>query len=372
MKIKFKKDDFNKGLLAVSRIAQSKSNNLTSNENGLLIKALNDVVEFQANDYDMAIKVEVPGIIEEPGETYVSNPYLMDLTRRLPSDEIAISQGEGDTQMVVKGGNLKFECLTMNPDNFNPLSLIETGDSTFETTSIILKELIDNTAFSCATDEGRPVFTGVLLDAKDDTITLAASDTHRMAINSAAVETPLETPMQAIIPSRMIMEIARQLPTDVPETVKIVATRNTLVIQFDHLYMQTRLIEGTYPDYRRVVPKLFTCDVTVARADITGAVERAAIVAKDSQYNVVHFSIRDDSIHITSQNPDYGTIEDLVPCQMTGDALEISFNGKYILDLLKHCHEDEVVLRSAPKSPLLVKDKETETRLYVVTPMRSR
>ena len=91
MKLILKKEDLNKGLQTVQKVAQNKNNNLTS-ENGLLIKAMNDVIEFQANDYDMGIKTIVPGIIEEKGEAFVANPYLMELTRKLPSDEIEITK----------------------------------------------------------------------------------------------------------------------------------------------------------------------------------------------------------------------------------------------------------------------------------------
>ena len=89
MRLKLKKEDLNKGLQAVQKVAQNKSNNISS-ENGLLIKALHGIIEFQANDYDMGIKITVPGIIEEGGEAFIANPYLMELTRRLPSDEIEI------------------------------------------------------------------------------------------------------------------------------------------------------------------------------------------------------------------------------------------------------------------------------------------
>ena len=121
----------------VQKVAQNKNNNLTS-ENGLLIKAMNDVIEFQANDYDMGIKTIVPGIIEEKGETFVANPYLMELTRKLPSDEIEITKKDADTQMIIKGGKLKFECLTMNPNDFNEVEILENGYSHFTTTSVVL------------------------------------------------------------------------------------------------------------------------------------------------------------------------------------------------------------------------------------------
>ncbi len=371
MKLILRKEDLNKGLQAVQKVAQNKSNNLAS-ENGLLIKALHDVIEFQANDYDMGIKIIVPGIIQEEGEAFISNPYLMELTRKLPSDEIEIVKKDGDTQLVIKGGKLKFECLTMNPNDFTEVEILENGYSQFTTTSVILKDLIDNTSYACATDIARPIFMGTFLDVQDQTISMVATDTHRLALKTTTVDTPIASPMQAVIPSRLLAEISRQLPTDIPEPVEITAVRSYLAIQFGNVYIRTRLIEGEFPNYRRVIPTEFQCSVTVSRSEFTGAVERASIVAKDAQYNVINFVFANNEIRLMSQHPDYGTIEDSVPCQMDGEALDIAFNGKFILDILKHCHDDDVVLQSRKNSPMLVQDKEEKDSVFVVTPMRTK
>jgi DNA polymerase-3 subunit beta len=371
MRLRLKKDDMNKGLQAVQKVAQNKSNNITS-ENGLLIKAMNNTIEFQANDFDMGIKIIVPGIIEENGEAFISNPYLIDLTRKLPSDEIEIIKGDADTQMVIKGGKLKFECLTISPDDYNEIEILENGYSKFTTTSIVLKDLIDNTSYACATDDGRPIFKGTYLDVKENQMAMVATDTHRLALKTAQLDEIIETPMQVVIPSRLLTEISRQLPTDIPETVEITAVRNYLAVKFGNVYIRTRLIEGQFPDYHRVIPSSFTCTVTVDREVFTSAVERASIVAKDAQYNVINFVIADDQIHLMSQNPDYGTIEDFIPCHLEGEPLNISFNGKFVLDILKHCHEEEVVLQSKEKSPMLVQNKDNTDCVFVVTPMRTR
>lgn len=371
MRLKLKKEDLNRGLQAVQKVAQNKSNNISS-ENGLLIKATQGIIEFQANDYDMGIKVVVPGIIEEPGRAFLANPYLMELTRRLPSDEIEIIKTDADTQLLIRGGKLKFECLTMNPDDFTEVEMVQNGYSSFTTTSTVMKDLIDNTSYACATDIARPIFMGTYLDVEGDQMTMVATDTHRLAMKTTTLDEPLENPLQAVIPSRLLAEISRQLPTDVPETVEITAVRNYLAVQFGNVYIRTRLIEGEFPNYRRVVPSNFKCNVIVNRAEFTGAVERASIVAKDAQYNVINFVVADNQIKLMSQHPDYGTVEDYVPCQMEGEELDISFNGKFILDILKHCHSDEVVLKSKENSPMLVQDKDDTSCIFVVTPMRTK
>lgn len=371
MKLLVKKDDFNKGLQSVQKVAQNKSNNLTS-ENGLLIKALNSVIEIQANDYDMSIKTIIPGIIEEKGEAFLADPHILELTRRINSEEITVSKQDSDTQMMIQGGNLKYQYLTMDPDDFNEVEVVEQGYSQFMTDSITLKDLIEHTAYACAADLARPIFTGTFLDVDGATISMVATDTHRLALKTAELDAPVSERLQAVIPSRLLSEISRQLPTDMPVPVQITAIRNYLAVKFSNVYIKTRLIEGQFPDYQRVIPTSFSCAVTVNRTEFTGAVERASIVAKDAQYNVINFVMADGQIKLTSQDPDHGTVEDFVPCKMEGEELSISFNGKYILDILKHCHGDEISLQCKENSPLLVKDLEEDRCVFVVTPMRTR
>jgi DNA polymerase-3 subunit beta len=371
MKLKIKKDDLNKGLQAVQKIALNKSNNL-SHENGFLIKALNNEIEMQANDYNMGIRVIIPGIIEEPGEIFISNPFLQDLIRRLPSDDIILTQKEADTKVIITGNKSKLEFLTMNPDDFDEVNMFSNDQTSLITDSITLKNLIDHTIFACSTEESRPIFMGTYIDAHDNELSMVATDTHRLALKTVTLETPLVEPVRAIVPSKMLAEISRQLPVDMPQTVEINSMRNTISFKFGNVYINTRLIEGEYPNYRRVIPTTFSCAVTVDKDEFTGAVERASIIANESQYHLINFVFDDNHIVLTSQNPDYGTVEDYSSCIMEGDGLSISFNGTFLLDILKHCLEKEISLQIKENSPLLVKEKGNDSYTCVVTPMRTR
>ena len=262
--------------------------------------------------------------------------------------------------------------MTINPDDFSEVEIVDNGTSSFTTDSITLKDLIDHTSYACATDMARPIFTGTHIDVTGTTLNMVATDTHRLALKSAELAQPVEQPFKAVIPSRLLMEIARQLPTDMPQDVQIVALRNFMTVRFGNIFIRTRLIEGEFPNYRRVIPTQFTSAVTLNRQEFTVAVERASIVAKDAQYNVINFAIQDDQISLTSQHPDYGTIEDSVPCQIEGESIRIAFNGKFVLDILKHCHSEEIVLRLKASSPMLVQDKDEQNCVFVVTPMRAK
>lgn len=371
MKLKFQKENLRKALQAVQKVASNKSNNL-SYENGLLIKAINNEIEMQANDYEMGIKVMVDGIIEEPGEVFISNPFMQELTKLFPTDEIIVEKKDTDTKLVMRGGKSKFEFMTMNPEDFSEVDIIDQSNSHFVTDSIDLKSLIDNTAFACSTDDARPVFMGTLLEVEGTTLNMVATDTHRLALKTATLENAVEQPIKAVIPSRLLMEISRQLPVDMPEAVEITAIRNSIAFKFGNVYIRTRLIEGEFPNYHRVIPTTFSCTITANREEFTGAVERASIIAKDAQYNIINFTFEDNQIKLMSQHPDYGSVEDYASCNMDGAPLAISFNGRFINDILRHCKKEEIVLKVKENSPMLVTEKGDDMYLYVVTPMRTR
>lgn len=371
MKLTLTKEDLNKGLQIIAKIAQSKTNNLQSS-NGFLLKALHNVIEIQANDYEMGIKTIVPGIIEEPGETFIANPYLIELIHKLPSDSVQLCKKDTDTKLLIIGGSVKFECATMNISDFNEVEIVESGYAQFTTNSIILKDLIDHTSFACSTNTERPIFMGTHLDVEKNRINMVATDTHRLALKTYMSEMPITTPIKVTIPSRLLMEISRNLPIDIPEPVTITAVRNYLAIRFSNVYIKTRLIEGEYPKYERVIPKDFQCTVTTDRAAFTSAVERVSLVVQNPQYNLIKFSFSQNQIKLMSRHPDYGVVEDLVACDMTGEDLTISFNSKYILDLLKHCHEEKIIINLRTQSPVLIKDKDDSSCVFVVTPMREK
>ena len=123
MKLKIQKEDFTRALQSVQKVASNKSNNLSS-ENGLLIKAINDNIEIQANDYDMGIKTTIPGIIEESGEVFLWDPHLSELTRRIASEEIILTKSDSDSQMSIEGGKLKYRYMTMNTEDFNEVEVV--------------------------------------------------------------------------------------------------------------------------------------------------------------------------------------------------------------------------------------------------------
>ena len=233
----------------------------------------------------------------------------------------------------------------------------------------MIKELIKKTIFSCSTDEARPLFTGILVEAKDGKITFVGTNTHRLAIKSLPYEGNEELSM--IIPSKVLGEISRNLTGEVPQQVLISLLNNQIMVVIDNIVIVSRLIEGQFLDYRRVIPPKFALTSKVNIKELAGAVERVALFSTDGDYSIIKMSVAADEITITSSSPDVGTGLEVVSCQTVGDPLNVAFNAKYILDILKNLEAEEAVLSmNTSLSPVCVTCADEPDYTYIVTPVR--
>lgn len=256
----------------------------------------------------------------------------------------------------------------MNEDDYPKFPTFD-ADRTIALDDSMIKELIKKTIFSCSTDEARPLFTGILVEAKDGKITFVGTNTHRLAIKSLPYEGNEELSM--IIPSKVLGEISRNLTGEVPQQVLISLLNNQIMVVIDNIVIVSRLIEGQFPDYRRVIPPKFALTSKVNIKELAGAVERVALFSTDGDYSIIKMSVAADEITITSSSPDVGTGLEVVSCQTVGDPLNVAFNAKYILDILKNLEAEEAVLSmNTSLSPVCVTCADEPDYTYIVTPVR--
>ena len=204
---------------------------------------------------------------------------------------------------------------------------------------------------------------------KDGKITFVGTNTHRLAIKSLPYEGNEELSM--IIPSKVLGEISRNLTGEVPQQVLISLLNNQIMVVIDNIVIVSRLIEGQFPDYRRVIPPKFALTSKVNIKELAGAVERVALFSTDGDYSIIKMSVAADEITITSSSPDVGTGLEVVSCQTIGDPLNVAFNAKYILDILKNLEAEEAVLSmNTSLSPVCVTCADEPDYTYIVTPVR--
>ena len=303
MHITFPKANLQKAINVLQKVSQNKtSSNLPG---AIYITTKNGQVELQGNDFELGIRLTIDGDIKEPGTLVVGSRYFQELIRKLPGDTIELYKPEDGNSLTITSGSSEFNLVTLHPDDFSLVEQIHDQDHV-NIDSFAMKELIDLTNYAAATDEDRPVFTGALLEIKENEVTMVATDTHRMAVKKITIDEPATTPMRAIIPTKTLAEVSRLLPTDNPAMINIIWNRTQIVFNFESIYIISRLIEGTYPEYEKVIPSQFDSSAVIDRREFAGAVDRVSLLAKDISYNVIRYDWAESNVTLSTQNTEIG------------------------------------------------------------------
>ena len=368
MHITFPKANLQKAINVLQKVSQNKtSSNLPG---AIYMTTKNGQVELQGNDFELGIRLTIDGDIKEPGTLVVGSRYFQELIRKLPGDTIELYKPEDGNSLTITSGSSEFNLVTLHPDDFSLVEQIHDQDHV-NIDSFAMKELIDLTNYAAATDEDRPVFTGALLEIKENEVTMVATDTHRMAVKKITIDEPATTPMRAIIPTKTLAEVSRLLPTDNPSMINIIWNRTQIVFNFESIYIISRLIEGTYPEYEKVIPSQFDSSAVIDRREFAGAVDRVSLLAKDISYNVIRYDWAESNVTLSTQNTEIGMAKEDVTVEFKGTPFTISFNGRYISDILRHSTGDNIHLFLKQNGPVVIRQDNNPNYTYVVTPVRT-
>ena len=368
MHITFPKANLQKAINVLQKVSQNKtSSNLPG---AIYMTTKNGQVELQGNDFELGIRLTIDGDIKEPGTLVVGSRYFQELIRKLPGDTIELYKPEDGNSLTITSGSSEFNLVTLHPDDFSLVEQIHDQDHV-NIDSFAMKELIDLTNYAAATDEDRPVFTGALLEIKENEVTMVATDTHRMAVKKITIDEPATTPMRAIIPTKTLAEVSRLLPTDNPAMINIIWNRTQIVFNFESIYIISRLIEGTYPEYEKVIPSQFDSSAVIDRGEFAGAVDRVSLLAKDISYNVIRYDWAESNVTLSTQNTEIGMAKEDVAVEFKGTPFTISFNGRYISDILRHSTGDNIHLFLKQNGPVVIRQDNNPNYTYVVTPVRT-
>lgn len=373
MKFSCSKSDLVQALHVVSRAVANKPQ--TPLLSGIYVKADKDGVELQATDYALSIRCQVATEVEEAGTIILSGRYFQEVTRNLPADDVIIETDAEEKQIFISSGTAHFQLLVMHRqhgEEFPTIRPLE-GKVAFTISDVLLKQLIKKTAFSCAGEEGRPVFTGCLLEVGEGEVKMVATNTHRLSF----METPLEgvhgEGRQFIIPAKVLEELRQMLTSDVPTSIAVACTYSEISFAFENIYLKTRLIEGQFPDYRRVMPTDFATRVTLSTADFLAAVSRVSLIARASDYNVIKLHFQGGEVHMTSNHPEIGQAEEHVAAVIDGPEVSIAFNAAYVTDVLKNIETKSFYFSlNASLQPAAIRETENDAFLYIITPVRTQ
>jgi DNA polymerase-3 subunit beta len=359
-----------RGLSVVSRAVSNRST-LPVLAN-VLLKTEDAGLKLTATNLEIGITYWVPGKIESDGATTVPAKLLTDLVSSLPAgDRVDLALQAGDT-LHLRCGRFETHIKGIDADEFPAIGAAGERPTT-RIAQNALRRALAETVFAAASDEARPILTGVLARFEGDQVTLAAADNYRIAVKTIAILDPVpET--SVVIPARALVELSRVL-ADVEDPVEVVlaASRNQVLFHLDGIDLVSRLIDGQFPNYQQVVPQTHTTRAVFDREELLRAVRPAALIAHESA-NIVKLQIAgDDEPGITvSASAEVGDHVGQVEATVEGDGTTIAFNARYLADVLTNVSADQFALElNGPLSPGVFKPLGDDHYIHVVMPVRT-
>jgi DNA polymerase III subunit beta len=371
MKVTLERAALLKSLSHVHRVVERR--NTIPILSNVLLKADKGTLELKATDLDIEIVEASPAEVGSGGATTVPAHTLYDIVRKLPEGAQVSLEGGGEaTQLTVRSGRSRFALQTLPPSDFPDLAAGEFPHR-FELKAAELRRLIEKTQFAISTEETRYYLNGIYLhtlDVEGETrIRAVATDGHRLArVELAAPEGSGGMP-GVILPRKTVGEILKLLE-DAEATVSVELSQAKVRFTLGPVVLTSKLIDGTFPDYARVIPANNDKRLTVERGDFAAAVDRVSTISSE-RGRAVKLSLGDGRLVLTVTNPDSGTATEEIEVDYAAEPLDIGFNSRYLLDIAAQLEGDTALLRLAdPGSPTLVQDRDGAQALYVLMPMR--
>ena len=370
VKLSVMQENLARGLSVVSRAVSSRST-LPVLAN-VLLKTEDAGLKLTATNLEIGITYWVPGKIETDGATTVPARLLTDLVNSLPAgDRVDLDLQPSDT-LHLRSGRFETNIKGIDADEFPAIQTAGERPTTRIAQNVLRRALAEVT-FAAASDEARPILTGVLARFEGDQVTLAAADNYRIAVRTIPVlDAVPET--SVVIPARALNELARVL-ADVEDPVEVVLAggRNQVLFHLEGVDLVSRLIDGQFPNYQQVLPQSHSTRAVLDREELLRAVRPAALIAHESA-NIVKLQVGgDDNAGITvSANAEVGDHVGAVEASVEGDGTTIAFNARYLADVLQNVDADQFALElNGPLSPGVFKPIGDDRYVHVVMPVRT-
>ncbi len=369
MKFSCYKSDLTEALQFVIRAVAVKP--MTPVLAGIYLKAEGSMLEIQSNNFSTGIVTRIPVNTEVAGETVVSGKRFQEFVKNMPDDTITFSDEDSNNSLTIESGGASVELLTMNASDFPKVKTPET-DKSFKIRTTTLRDLIRKTVFAAAKETDRPIFTGGYFEIKGDKISLIATNTHRFALATEQLADAYPD-SSFVVPAETLRGLMLRIdPKDVENYITINYSDRYLTFSFDNVFMTARLIEGQFPPYDRIIPTSSTTQVTVDTIEFRNAVEFVSLMSKETEYNTVKLSFNNGGIEISSNSPDIGGAVKNIEAEISGDELDISFNGSYISDVLKVINGKQVNIALNDRySPAAFTEPDNDNYVYIATPVRA-
>lgn len=333
----------------------------------ILLQANQDSFKLVGNDLELGIESKVNAIINESGSVALESKMFSEIVRKLPDADITIFVDENNITTITCEKS-KFTISGQAGSEYIHLPQVN-KDNSFIMSQLNLKEMIRQTIFSIALEEIRPIFTGELLECKDNTLNMVSVDGYRVSIRNIEIEKDIDD-FKLVIPGKTLNEISKILFSDDEDLVTIFYTDKHVLFEIDNSIIVSRLLEGEFPKYDQMFSKDYETLMKINRRDLINSLERAALITRDSKKNPIKMQIENQSLIITS-NTEMGNLFEEIDINGEGEALEIAFNPKYLIDALKAIDDETVNFQfTSSLNPCIIQQSNGNDYKYLILPIR--
>jgi len=366
-------ETFGKKLALVSRGVSARST--IQLLGGILFEAGGEGVRLSATDMEISVQTSSPAEIEEEGRVVIPARIFNDIVRSLPGGRFSLEHDGSAGTVRLGAGENEYRIRAYAADDFPPLPGFE-AESAFKMGGELLVETVEKVARSYSRDETRPVLTGILISFEESRVRMVTTDSYRLSIKETELATTaFEGSREAIIPARAMQEVARIFGSEGEEDVEVALGQNQALFRIGDVLFGTRLIDGNFPEYKRLLPTTFEREISVSREDLIDTLRRVNLFAQRQTPPVpVSLSFSEGSVEVIVRNGEIGEAHERLDATSEDEFL-ISFNPGYLLDGVSAIDTENVVFKfNEPLKPGLIvpgADGEEEPDfLYLIMPMR--
>jgi DNA polymerase-3 subunit beta len=365
LKLSTNREELVSKLSIVSRAVSTRA--VTQALSGILLTASENGVELAATDGEMGLRTALDAQVEEPGAVLLPGRLLADLARSLGDATVQIESRDSQRDVEIRSGGSSFHVRVLPADDFPSLPA-EDGEP-LKIPAQALADTVDLVARAASRDDMRPVLTGVFVTAAGEEMTMVATDSYRLAVKRTELQQGIGGELEANIPARALRELGRIVGTGEVEEVGVRLLPNQAVFTAGAVVLNTRLIDGQFPNFRQLLPESYDHDVRLPRGEF---LEVARRVSQLAQRNApLRLSFSPGELKVSASTPDVGDAEESMPASFEGEPLEIGFNPEFLRDGIETIEGDEVMLRLiSPLRPGLLQPVDNEDFRYLVMPIR--
>lgn len=333
---------------------------------GILLRAQGETLYLAGFDMELGITTTIGANVWEAGEIVLSARMFGDIVRKMPGDSIAIVSDER-YNTIIRNDVTEFSIIGMTAADYPNIPLVEDGVS-FTLSQNVLKSMIRQTIFAVAApNDPRPIYTGTLFEVKEDGLKLVSVDGYRLAIRSEMIQNGEN--LKFVVPGKTLQEILKLL-SDEEKPCSLIVGRRHIIFEIDGYAVISRLLDGEFMAYEKILQGEATTTVRVNTRTFIDAVDRVSLVVNDRLKSPLICDFRDGAVAV-SCTTSLGSANDSISASITGDAVEIGFNSRFLLDALKNCETDEVLVElNGSLKPMKVLPTEGDAFLFLVLPVR--